>query len=88
MKEKLTEKLTAIFTGEKTVTKKELFLMLAACTLSGIVIGLLTAPFTHGIRVSCGNNNGNNNGNRLADDQKEEQDHLEECECVGVCDCK
>ena len=84
MKEKLTEKLTAIFTGEKTVTKKELFLMLAACTLSGIVIGLLTAPFTHGIRVSCGNNN----GNRLADDQKEEQDHLEECECVGVCDCK
>lgn len=57
------------------MTKKELFLMLAACTLSGIVIGLLTAPFTHGIRVSCGNNNGNNNGNRLTDDQKEEQDH-------------
>ena len=46
--------------GELTLTKLDFFLIAAIMLLAGICIGLLTAPFTHG--VSIGSNNGNNNG--------------------------
>lgn len=47
--------------GGLTLTKLDFFLIGAVCLLAGICIGLLAAPFTHG--VSIASNNGNNNGN-------------------------
>lgn len=47
--------------GGLTLTKLDFFLVSAICLLAGICIGLLAAPFTHG--VSIASNNGNNNGN-------------------------
>ncbi len=49
---------------EITFTKLDFCLIGAICFLAGICIGLLTAPFTHGISIGSHNgcNNGNNNG--------------------------
>ena len=49
---------------EITITKLDFCLIGAICFLAGICIGLLTAPFTHGISIGSHNgcNNGNNNG--------------------------
>ena len=43
------------------MTGLNFFLLTAVLVLAGICIGLLTAPFTHGI--SIGSHNGCNNGN-------------------------
>ena len=48
--------------GELTLTRMDFILIGAILLLAGICIGLLTAPFTHGI--SLFSNNGNNNGNK------------------------
>lgn len=64
LKEKTTqlkEKTAELMSGEIILTKLDFFLIGAICLLAGICIGLLTAPFTHGITI--GSNNGNNNGN-------------------------
>ena len=49
---------------EITFTKLDFCLLGAVLFLAGICIGLLTAPFTHGISIGSHNgcNNGNNNG--------------------------
>ncbi len=60
-KKKLRELGDKWFEGELTVPKTELWLVLIACFLMGILYGLKKAPMTHGVMI--GSNNGNNNGN-------------------------
>lgn len=55
------EKAIDTIKGEVTLTKLDFFLIGAICLLAGICIGLLAAPFTHGIEIGIGSNNGNNN---------------------------
>ncbi len=56
-------------TEETTVTKRELALGAAVCTLAGMVVGILIAKVTNGLSWSLsimsnnGNDNGNHNGN-------------------------
>ncbi|MBD5457509.1 MAG: hypothetical protein HDR27_02925 [Lachnospiraceae bacterium] len=57
-----------LFQGEITISKKECWLIGLVLVLSGITIGLLKAPLTHGITLTIGSNNGNNNGNNSAND--------------------
>ncbi|MFA9463401.1 MAG: hypothetical protein ACERKN_03810 [Velocimicrobium sp.] len=52
---KLREKLQ----GNITFSKSEFALIVAIASLGGILVGLLTAPFTHGFSFSVGNNSGN-----------------------------
>lgn len=67
----LREKCRKLFVGEVTLRKKELWVIAFVCVLFGIVFGLLKAPLTHGITISCGNNNGNVYGAGEKDDEKE-----------------
>ena len=67
LKERATElkEITGDFMREEiTFTKLDFCLLGAVLLLAGICIGLLTAPFTHGISIGSHNgcNNGNNNG--------------------------
>lgn len=55
-----------LFQGEITLSKKECWLIGAVLVLSGITIGLLKAPLTHGVSIAIGSHNGNNNGNNSA----------------------
>lgn len=55
-----------LFQGEITISKKECWLIGTILVLSGITIGLLKAPLTHGVSIAIGSNNGNNNGNNSA----------------------
>lgn len=57
MQEKWKE-LQVILEEMKTMKKKEYFLMLAVCLLSGLVVGMLVSPKK---QVMVGSNNGNNN---------------------------
>ena len=79
MQEKWSEWQT-ILEEMKTMKKREYFLMLAVCVLSGLVLGMLISPKR---RVMIGSHNGNNNRNdtvnHLADDCG--------CECDCDCDC-
>ena len=54
------------------VNKRELVLGIAACTLAGVVAGILLSPRK---TVTIASNNGNNNGNSadLADSEQPEQ---------------
>lgn len=52
-----------LFQGEITISKKECWLIGLVLVLSGITIGLLKAPLTHGVSIAIGSNNGNNSGN-------------------------
>ena len=63
------EKTADIMKGELTLTRLDFFLITAIMLLAGICLGLLTAPYTHG--VSIGSNNGNTYGNR-------QEDHVDE----------
>lgn len=45
--------------GEVTVKKTDVWIAAGICTMLGVLIGLLSAPLTHGITICCGNNNGN-----------------------------
>lgn len=55
----LAEKCKKLFKGEVTIKKRDLWLFGFDCVLLGVVIGLIKAPLTHGVTISCGNNNGN-----------------------------
>lgn len=61
----LKERTCKALEGEVTLSKLDFFLLGAVLLMAGICLGLLTAPFTHGISIGShnGNNNGNNNGN-------------------------
>lgn len=56
-----------MFQGEITINKKDGWLIGIILLLTGIAIGLINAPLTHGINISIASNNGNgsgcNNGN-------------------------
>ncbi len=78
------------FEGEVTLPKTELWLVLTACFLAGILYGLRKAPLTHGVGVVIGSGNGNSfhcgiGGRRKASDGKagqEEDEAPKEQECV------
>ncbi len=57
MQEKWNE-LQTVLEEMKTIKKREYFLTLAVCILSGLVLGMLLSPKK---RVMIGSNNGNNN---------------------------
>lgn len=59
-----------------TMKKREYFLTLAVCVLSGLVVGMLVSPKK---RVMIGSNNGNNNGNGNTGKLPQE------CECGEDC---
>lgn len=76
-----------LFIGEITVGKKECWLIGIILLLTGIAVGLINAPLTHGISVSLFSNNGNNNGNnspvgkdadKLCKSDAENEDGVEE----------
>lgn len=52
-----------LFQGEITVSKRECWLVGVILLLTGIAIGLINAPLTHGVNVSMFSHNGNNSGN-------------------------
>lgn len=49
------------FEGDVAMPKIMFWMAGTICLLAGMVIGLTSAPMTHGVRIGC--NNGNNNGN-------------------------
>ena len=57
----LKEKTADLINGEITLTVLDFCLIGVIMLLAGICIGLLIAPFTHGISICS--NNGNNSGN-------------------------
>ena len=71
------EKITELFRGEYTLSKREFWIVIAACTLFGIVVGLFKAPLTHGVTI--GSNNGNTTDSFI---NTEEDDN---CENEGWC---
>ena len=70
----LKERTCKTLEGEVTLSKVDFCLLGAVLLLAGICLGLLAAPFTHGISIGShngcnnGNNNGNNSGNANGDD--------------------
>lgn len=78
MKEKWQEFQT-ILEEMATIKKREYFLTLAVCILSGLVIGMLISPRK---KVMIGSNNGNNSGNSNTSDRPEG------CECEDYCNCE
>ena len=44
------------FEGELTVPKTELWMVLIACFLTGVLYGLKKAPMTHGVMIGSNNN--------------------------------
>lgn len=73
-----------LFTGEVEIGKRELWLIGGLCFFAGIAIGLLKAPWTHGVTI--GSNNGNNNGNNNRGNHADLGE--DECECIGACECE
>lgn len=53
------EKITELLTGTVIISRKELWLTVTSCTLLGVIIGLIAAPFTHGVTLCSHNGNGN-----------------------------
>lgn len=80
MQEKWNE-LQTILEEMKTIKKREYFLTLAVCILSGLVLGIFLSPKK---RVMIGSHNGNNNGNNNGSDWEED----ECCECEDGCCCE
>ena len=66
---KLKEKAADLVKDEITLTGLDFCLIALICLFAGICIGLLSAPFTHGICMWS--NNGNNNGNSNSYDRSE-----------------
>ena len=66
------EKCKNFFIGDVTMDKTKLWLIVAVCILFGVVLGFINAPLTHGVRVSCGNNNGNAYGSGKEEKESEE----------------
>ncbi len=52
-----------MFQGEVTITKRDGWLIGTILVLTGIAVGLINAPLTHGINISIMSNNGNNGNN-------------------------
>lgn len=69
----MAEKCKKLFKGEVTIKKRDLWLLGLDCVLLGVVIGFIKAPLTHGVTISCGNNNGNMTNYGKTEDQEEEE---------------
>ncbi len=63
MMEKVKEASENMFEGDVTVTKRDCWLVGAILLLSGIALGFICAPLTHGVCINLFSNNGNDNGN-------------------------
>lgn len=74
----LKQKVIDCMKGEITFTKLDFFLIVAICLLGGICIGLLTAPYTHGVTIAS--NNGNNNGNNCGNNNGLKDKRTELCD--------
>lgn len=75
MKNTVSEKMKSLFHGDITMKKADIWLLALVCVLFGVVIGFLKAPWTHGVTISCGNNNGNYN---YAAKEEAEEEQTEE----------
>ncbi len=76
------------FEGELTIPKTELWLVLTACFLMGILYGLKKAPMTHGVMI--GSNNGNSWGGCRDHKGASKGKHAAEAGSDGVkeaCEC-
>ena len=73
-KKMVKEKMELLFDGEITLLKTDFWLAALVIFLLGVLYGLMKAPLTHGITVSCDNNNGNT---WLPDDLEEDFDENE-----------
>lgn len=70
------EKAIDAVSGEITLTKLDFCLIGAVCFLAGVCIGMIAAPFTHGVsffshNVNNGSGNGSKNGNNHGNQYKE-----------------
>ncbi len=74
MKNTICEKIKSLFHGDVTLKKTDIWLLSLIFVLFGVVIGFLKAPWTHGVTISCGNNNGNYN----CAAKEAEDEHIEE----------
>lgn len=63
MMEKIKEASENMFEGDVTVTKRDCWLVAAILLLSGIALGFICAPLTHGVSINLFSNNGNDSGN-------------------------
>lgn len=59
MREKCKKLCTRLFEGEVTLRKTDFWIWMLIAALFGVLWGFLHAPLTHGVQISCGNNNGN-----------------------------
>ena len=66
-----------LFEGDLQISKTDLWLTILSGTLFGVIIGLLSAPLTHGVSIEIGSNNGNTNSDCECD-----------CDCDCECDCE
>lgn len=58
-----------MFQGEVTITKRDGWLIGTILVLTGIAVGLINAPLTHGINISIASNNGNNSGHNSSNNR-------------------
>ena len=75
----------AVLEEMKTMKKREYFLTMAVCILSGLVLGMLMSPQK---RVTIGSHNGNNNSSCCNDEGDwNECCDGDECCCGDECGC-
>lgn len=65
-----------LFHGEVTVSKKDCWLVGAILVLTGIAVGFIYAPLTHGVSISFCSNNGSNNGNNSGNNNGNGEDGI------------
>ncbi len=68
----LKERTTELMEENVTLSKLNVLLFGAVFLLAGICLGLLAAPFTHGIAIRS--HNGCNSGNQYGSDSDEEEE--------------
>lgn len=78
LKEKLNATATKLFHGELTMKKTDLWLIGTVCLLTGIVYGLIKAPWTHGVTIASNNGNQKNVGNNNNKGSLPEKETVEE----------
>ena len=88
-KKKICEVTTELTQGDVTMSKRELWLVVICCFMTGLVYGLMKAPKTHGVRIGCYNGNNNSGAydpktetkDKKCCKKKEEKLQKKNCEC-------